>query len=92
MRFIESESVPRDAKVVDKTWKYVNKSGGPDQRFKDNKELPVCLYEEISLTSPTGLNEVLQISQCGVGESFAEAIALLGKKIPNESSGAIPSV
>ena len=91
-RFIESDSVPSDAKVVDKTWKYVNKSGGPDRRFKDNKELPVCLYEEISLSSYTGLNELLQISQCGFGESFAEAIASLGKKIPRESGGAIPAL
>lgn len=91
-KFIESDSVPRDAKVVDKTWKCVNKSGGPDRRFKDNKELPICLYEEISLSSQTGLNEVLQVSQCGIGEAFAEAIALLGKKIPTESSSAIPAV
>lgn len=91
-RFIEDESVPRDAKVVDRTWKYVNKSGGPDRRFKDNKELPICLYEEISLSSQTGLNELLQVSQCGFGESFAEAIILLGKKVPKESSDAIPVV
>ncbi|BAN33967.1 hypothetical protein SCD_n00118 [Sulfuricella denitrificans skB26] len=88
-RFIESDSVPRDAKVVDRTWKYVNKSGGPDRRFKDNKELPICLYEEISLSSQTGLNEVLQVSQCGGGESFAAAIALLGQKISQEGGGSI---
>jgi hypothetical protein len=91
-RFIENESVPRDAKVVDKTWMYVNKSGGPDRRFKDNKELPICLYEEISLSSQTGLNELLQVSQCGLGESFAKAIALLGKEVPKENNGAIPTV
>ena len=91
-RFIEDESIPRDAKVVDRTWKYVNKSGGPDRRFKDNKELPICLYEEISLSSQTGLNELLQVSQCGLGESFAEAITMLSKKVPTESSGAIPAV
>jgi len=87
-KFIESESVPEDAQVVGKTWKYVNKSGAPDRRFKDNKELPVCLYEEISLTSQSGLHEVLQVSRCGVGENFAEAIAMLGKKLPNETSSA----
>lgn len=89
-RFIESASVPRDAKIVDRTWKYVNKSGGPDRRFKDNKELPVCLYEEVSLSSQTGLNEVLQVSQCGLGENFAEAIALLSKTIPSESASRTP--
>lgn len=84
-RFIESESVPRDAEVVDRTWRYVNKSGGPDRRFKDNKELPVCLYEEITLSSQTGLNEVLQVSRRGFGSALAEAISMLGKKIPKES-------
>ena len=40
-RFIEDEAVPKDAKIVDYTWKYVNKSGGADKRFKDNKKIPV---------------------------------------------------
>jgi len=90
-RFIESESVPRDAEVVDRTWKYVNKSGGPDKRFKDNKELPVCLYEEITLSSQSGLNEVLQLSRCGFGNGLFEAISLLGKKMPKESAGVAPA-
>ncbi len=90
-RFIESESVPRDAEVVDRAWKYVNKSGGPDKRFKDNKELPVCRYEEITLSSQTGLNEVLQLSRCGFGSGLAQAISLLGKKMPKEGAGVAPA-
>jgi hypothetical protein len=90
-RFIESESVPRDAEIVDRTWKYVNKSGGPDKRFKDNKELPVCRYEEITLSSTSGLNEVLQLSRCGFGKDLAAAIALLAKKMPNEGRGVAPT-
>lgn len=86
-RFIESESVPRDAEVVDRTWRYVNKSGGPDKRFKDNKELPICRYEEITLSSRSGLNEVFQLSKCGAGTGFAEAISSLGKKMPKEGAG-----
>ena len=89
-RFIESESVPRDAEVVGRTWKYVNKSGGPDKRFKDNKEIPVCRYEEISLSSQSGLNEVLQLSRCGFGKSFAAAISLLGKSMPKEGASVAP--
>lgn len=85
-RFIEGDSVPRDAEVVDRTWRYVNKSGGPDRRFKDNKELPVCRYEEIVLSSPTGLNEVIQLSRCGSGSDFAKAISLLSKTMPKEGS------
>lgn len=61
-RFIESEKVPHDAIVLDSTWKYVNKSGGPDKRFKDNRKLPICLYGEMELKSPFGLNTVLMFS------------------------------
>lgn len=65
-RFIEEESVPRDAKVVDKTWKYVNKSGRPDKRFKNNIELPICLYGKLELTSSTGLNTIIMFSKSEV--------------------------
>ena len=27
------------------TWKYVNKKGDPDKRFKDNRKIPIVLYE-----------------------------------------------
>lgn len=83
-RFIEAESVPPDAQVVDHTWKYVNKRGGPDRRFKDNRQLPVCLYDEIALTSTTGLNEVIQVSRVGLADGFAKAIVFLGHRIPPE--------
>lgn len=61
-RFIESEAVPKDAQIVGRTWKYVNKSGGPDRRFKDNRQLPICLYGELELTSTSGLNTVIMYS------------------------------
>ena len=80
-RFIEDGSVPRDAKVVDRTWKYVNKRGGPDKRFKDNRELPIALYEDLNFTSDTGLNERIEISRVGFGESFSSAIIMLAKSI-----------
>lgn len=81
IRFIEDGSVPRDAKVVDRTWKYVNKRGGPDRRFKDNRELPIILYEDLSFTSDTGLNERIEISRVGHGDGFSSAIAMLAKSI-----------
>lgn len=80
-RFIEDESVPRDAEIVDRTWRYVNKSGGPDKRFKDNKQMPICRYEEISLSSSTGLNEVLHVSRCGFGEQLSNAIYVQANKV-----------
>ena len=60
--FVEDESVPTDSKIVGRTWKYVNKSGGPDKRFKDNKQLPICLYGELELSSNSGLNTIIMFS------------------------------
>lgn len=68
--FVEGERVPRDARVVGSTWKYVNKSGGPDRRFKDNREIPLCLYEELHLSSGTGLNERFNLSRVGASASI----------------------
>lgn len=65
-RFIESEAVPRDSQVVGQTWKYVNKSGGPDKRFSDNRQLPICLYGELELSSTSGLNTVIMFSNPNV--------------------------
>lgn len=64
IRFVESQGVPSDAKVVGKTWLYVNKSGGPDKRYKDNREFPMCLYGELTLRSSNGnINTVLMFSK-----------------------------
>lgn len=60
--FIEEDGVPRDAVVIGQTWKYVNKSGGPDRRFKDNRQLPICKYGELILTGP-GLNTIFMFSK-----------------------------
>lgn len=76
-RFIEDGSVPRDAEVVDHTWRYVNKKGGPDKRFKDNRQLPIALYEEVHFKSNTGLNEVINLSKQETSRAFSEAIAKL---------------
>ena len=73
-RFIESEYVAKDAKVVDHTWQYVNKNGSPDKRFKNNRQLPICLYGVIYLTSPEGLNVELQVSSLTITNEFEDAL------------------
>lgn len=78
-RFIEEGSPPSDARVVDRTWRYVNKGGGPDRRFANNPQLPICLYDELHFSSRTGLNEIVQVSRCGVGESLAESLKALAR-------------
>lgn len=73
-RFIEDGRLPRDARQVDTTWRYVNKGGGPDRRFKDNRQLPVMLYGRVHLSSPQGLSWILDLSVPGVAESFASCL------------------
>lgn len=90
-RFVEDGGVPRDATEVDRTWRYANKKGGRDRRFKDNREIPVCQYEEVALRSDTGLNELLQISRLGVAATFVSALASLGRLMPTEISSGTAS-
>ncbi len=74
VRFIEQGAVPYDAKVVDHTWKFVNKDGLPDRRFNSNRPIPICQYEEMRLESPAGIREVLQVSRLGTSACFESAI------------------
>jgi hypothetical protein len=61
-RFIEDGDVPGDSTVVDRTWRYVNKNGGPDRRFNNNVQLPVLQYGVLVLASSGGLNIHLNTS------------------------------
>ncbi|WP_409190638.1 DUF4236 domain-containing protein [Bradyrhizobium sp. RDM4] len=73
-RFVEDDAAPSDAQVVGETWRYVNRNGGPDRRFNNNRKLPICLYGEIDFKSAAGLNERIQCSRVDVSEGFASAI------------------
>lgn len=72
VRFTETGSVPRDSKVIDKTWFKVNKNGTPDKRFKDNYQIPVVRYGEITLKSNTGLHEEYEFSNYEFCEEFGQ--------------------
>ena len=61
IQYIE-EHATYDTRVLEMTWKYVNKDGSPDRRFKNNNQLPVCAYGEIHITSGKALNLVLDFS------------------------------
>ena len=77
VHYVEKEDVPSDAKVVGYTWRYVRKDGGPDRRFKNNRQIPLCEYEQLAFTSASGLNETIQISRLGIAEEFISAISEL---------------
>jgi hypothetical protein len=79
-RFVESDIVPRDATQVDTTWRFVNRKGGPDRRFNNNRQLPVMLYGEILLTSSSGLRELFQVSVPAAANGVVSAIAGMATK------------
>jgi Protein of unknown function (DUF4236) len=83
---IEEETVPYDAKVIRHAWKYPNKSGGPDQRFSNNYQIPVCLYELAQFGSTSGLNELLEFSRTGVVAPFANAIKNLALQMGGQAA------
>lgn len=85
-QFVEEEAVPQDATVVGKTWRYVNKKGGPDRRFKDNREIPICVYEQIHLSSTSGLNEVIQVSRRGPGATLSQALSSMRELRTHEAT------
>ncbi|MFD0940251.1 DUF4236 domain-containing protein [Pedobacter boryungensis] len=73
VRFTEDGTVPRDSKVIDKTWYKVNKNGTPDKRFKGNYQIPIVKYGEISLQTVTGLHEEYEFSNYEFTAQFGEA-------------------
>lgn len=83
-RFVEEDFVPGDSVQVGTTWRFVNKNGGLDRRFNNNRQYPIMLYGELSLRSPSGLNELFQCSVPAVGDQVASAIMLYGKNAASD--------
>ena len=69
--FIE-ENPPRDAEIIYHTWKYANRDGGPDRRFNNNHEIPVCLYGELKIKSSSGMYVYLMTSKSKSVSDFAK--------------------
>ncbi|MBI6546309.1 MAG: TerB N-terminal domain-containing protein, partial [Cyanobacteria bacterium NC_groundwater_1444_Ag_S-0.65um_54_12] len=92
VRFIEEDGVPADAKVVDHRWRFVNKDGSRDKRFKDNRQLPIALYEQVRLASPTGLNLVIQCSRLGASETLDSALKAMSSLESRERGPELPAL
>lgn len=84
--FIEDGKVPRDARVIGYTWLHPNKSGGPDRRFRDNRQIPVCLYETMLIHCSSGVNEAVQFSRTGVVQPLSQSLKVLPRQSVAESS------
>ncbi len=90
-RFILDTSPPRDARVVDWTWQYLNKKGGPDRRFSHNPRKPIIHCECLHFSSASGLNEVFQFSRPGVVAPFEHAVRHLTSTLDDLSSAPVHS-
>lgn len=91
IRFIEERNVPADTEVVGHTWRYVNRNGSPDRRFRDNRQLPICQYSEIHLTTPSGLNEMVMVSRPEAAKYFSDHVSYLKSRVPEEGIAKITS-
>lgn len=47
--YIETEPVAGDAEIISHRWQFVNKDGSPDKRYKNNMQLPVCMYGTLAI-------------------------------------------
>lgn len=74
LSFRESERVPKDAQEIGCTWKYINKDGTQDLRFKNNKKIPICRYCELLIRIGNYQDFTLVVSNIDVAISFKNAV------------------
>lgn len=74
-RFIEDQGVPTDTRILEYTWQYVNKKGGPDRRFSNNKQIPIVEYGFVHLSTASGLNVHLHVSNINAASGFSQLIS-----------------
>ena len=77
-RYVENGPVPLDTEIVDSSWAYPNKDGGPDHRFADNRKLPVCLNGIVHLARTEMFDLVLKLSSVAHLADFVDAIRAMG--------------
>jgi len=72
--FIEDGAVPSDTQIVGQTWRFVNKKGGPDRRFNNNRQLPKVIYQHMGLAGTGSFRKLLHISRVEDRSSFDSAL------------------
>lgn len=90
--FVESETVPSDAEIVGTTWRYTNKSGGPDRRFASNPQIPLVRYVSIVMQSSGGLNYLMQASNMQKANWFVQAVRQYGAQLAHVDQRALPAL
>lgn len=73
--FVENSALPPDATAKGSEWQYVNPDGSPDTKRKNNRELPICTYSLLHLSSPSGINVKLLLSNTKIAQNFVSELA-----------------
>jgi uncharacterized protein len=79
--FIEEDGVPSDSETVGYTWRFVNRDGGPDKRFNNNRRIPKVRYQQMGLRGDGGFQKVLHISKVTDRSEFDAALSALRKMV-----------
>lgn len=74
VKFIE-ETPPADTQIVDTTWRFPNRNGGPDRRFNNNYQMSVCLYGELKLEIENSLILYVMTSQANAPAKFHDEMS-----------------
>lgn len=85
-RFIEDGAVPSDSLVLGHTWQYVNVKGGPDRRFKNNRQLPILQYGSLTLSGEGGYSATFDFSDPRASSVLAEALPGMAVAAGRDSS------
>lgn len=72
-RFIETEGIPGDARVVGNTWRYTNKNGTPDRRYRVNPAVPIAEYGVVNVYS-AHVDEQFLLSNAEATLAFGRAL------------------
>ena len=74
------EKVPKDATIVDYTWRYTNKDGSQDRRFNDNYQIAICNYCEVHCFNNKGFDITLNLSNLNTAMNLTGLCKILQEK------------
>lgn len=91
LEYVEQESLPSDATVIGRTWKYVRRDGGPDRRFNNNRQFPIVRYGVVAF-SASNFTAYLIVSSLSIASSFADSFSRLLAPSPTLAKESFPNL
>ena len=89
--FIEPGVPPADAIILRYTWRFINKNGTPDLRYRNNYQIPVTEATYVNLSSKKGFQLSLQASNRKHAEYFLECLRSYKQILPVQQVPQMPT-